>query len=233
MTVDTGTTLGQLVNSSPRAARVLESAGLDYCCGGQRALSDACAEKGIDPQDVLDRLAEVDDGGVVEWAGLGTVELVDHIESTHHRYLHEELPRLVALAEKVATVHGERHPELVVLAEDVKELRDELEPHMMKEERVLFPLIRALDDPAAGAPAMDPAGPISVMMAEHDAAGALLERIRARTGDFVVPADACASYAALYQGLEAVEGDTHIHVHKENNVLFPAVLELEQRVASA
>jgi len=225
MTVDAGTALGQLVNSSPRAARVLESVGLDYCCGGHRSLADACAEKDIDPQDVLNRLVEVDDGEQVEWAGFGPVELVDHIESTHHRYLHEELPRLVALAQKVASVHGERHPELVALAVDVVELHDDLEPHMMKEERVLFPLIRSLDDPAAGASTMDPAGPISVMMAEHEVAGALLERIRERTGDFAVPGDACASYSALYQGLEAVENDTHIHIHKENNVLFPAVLD--------
>lgn len=225
MTVDAATTLGALVNTSPGAARVLESVGLDYCCGGQRPLSEACAEKGIDPDDVLRRLAETENGEQVDWAGMGTVELVDHIESTHHRYLHEELPRLVALAQKVASVHGERHPELVALAGDVVELHDDLEPHMMKEERVLFPLIRSLEDPAAGPPPMDPAGPISVMMAEHDVAGELLERIRARTGDFEVPADACASYTALYQGLEAVEHDTHIHVHKENNVLFPAVLD--------
>ena len=133
---------------------------------------------------------------------MGPAELVDHLESTHHRYLHSELPRLDTLAEKVASVHGERHPELLDVLADVKDLRDDLEPHLMKEERVLFPMIRELC--AAEGPVSFQCGslrnPISMMMLEHDRAGALLEQLRDRTEDYTAPADACASYRALYQG---------------------------------
>jgi regulator of cell morphogenesis and NO signaling len=152
--------------------------------------------------------------------------LVDHLESTHHAYLRVALPRLCALADKVASVHGERHPELSEVARLVVELRADLEPHLLKEERVLFPMVRELAG-AAVAPEFHCgtlANPIRVMSQEHDAVGELLALLRATTGDYAVPADGCASYAALYTGLAELEADTHLHVHKENNVLFPAVL---------
>ena len=128
----------------PGSARVLESFGLDYCCGGGRTLTAACSGDGLDPDEVIGALERVPVEPTPDWASMGPGELVDHLESTHHAYLHRELPRLDALAEKVAGVHGSRHPELMDVLADVRELRDELEPHLMKEERILFPLIREL-----------------------------------------------------------------------------------------
>ena len=152
--------------------------------------------------------------------------------ATHHAYLWRELPRIEALADKVTSVHGARHPELAAVRDAVQELRTELEPHLSKEERVLFPLVRGL---AAGndVGAPTPCGgsvrnPISVMLREHDRAGDLLDRLRALTGGYVPPADGCASYVAYYRALAEVEADTHLHVHKENNLLFPAVVTLEE-----
>jgi regulator of cell morphogenesis and NO signaling len=227
--LDPAVTLGELVNQLPGSARVLESYGLDYCCGGRRSLDDACRTLGIGVDQVLSALGDVRIEAVPDWVAMGPAELVDHLESTHHRYLHSELPRLDALAEKVASVHGERHPELLDVLADVKELRDDLEPHMAKEERVLFPMIRQLC--AADEPVEFHCGslrnPISMMLIEHDRAGALLEQLRERTDEYVVPPDACASYQALYRGLAELDSDTHLHVHKENNLLFPAVIELE------
>jgi regulator of cell morphogenesis and NO signaling len=224
--IDTDAPLGELVNQLPGAARTLESYGLDYCCGGRRSLADACATQGVDVDRVVEALASAEPGPWPDWLAMRPAELVGHLESTHHAYLHAELPRLDALAEKVAGVHGARHPELLDLLADVKELRDDLEPHLMKEERVLFPLIRRMGTEGSGHPTMAPDGPIAVMLAEHDLTGALLERIRGRTDGFTPPSDACASYRALFDGLAELEADTHLHVHKENNVLFPAVLEL-------
>src|SRR5262245_56495549 len=106
------TTLAAIVTTNPSAARILEGLGLDYCCGGRRTLADACAEAGVDTARALERLTFVADAPSEDWATMTFDELVDHIESTHHRYLHDELPRLVALAEKVRTAHGRRHPEL-------------------------------------------------------------------------------------------------------------------------
>jgi regulator of cell morphogenesis and NO signaling len=249
-TIDTHTTLGDLVTAHPGLAPELERRGLDYCCGGRSTLDEAARAAGFDPTDLARELAvatggdedgarHVAGGGVVDgrpaWADMGPAELTDHIVATHHRYLWDELPRLEALAGKVAGAHLPRHPELGEVQVLVTELRTDLEQHMAKEERILFPAVTHLarTGAAPGDGWATLARPISVMLIEHDRAGDLLARLRSVTGGFRAPSDACASYRAFYEGLAAVEADTHLHVHKENNVLFPAVLCLGDAGADA
>ena len=138
-------------------------------------------------------------------------ELTEHLESTNHVYLKKALLRLVALMDKVHQAHSPRHPELTRLQTVVENLRADLEPHLLTEEQILFPLIRQLE--AAQ-------GPIRVMRSEHDGAGDLLKEMRTLTNVYVVPKDGCQSFQLLYEGLKELEEDTHIHIHKENNILF-------------
>jgi regulator of cell morphogenesis and NO signaling len=161
--------------------------------------------------------------------GLG--RLVDHLEATHHRYLWTELPRLSALVSKVVRVHGERHPELRAVRRRFEVLRAELEPHLATEERVLFPIIRQVVTSSASAALRRGSlgHPILVMLAEHDRAGELLAGLRRLTDGFQPPADGCASYRACYAALADLEADIHLHVHKENNVLFPAIVRLQEQ----
>lgn len=218
--------LGELVAERPARARVLELAGLDYCCQGRRSLRDAAAAAGLDPADVAGRLASVTDVASAEVDALEPVPLIEHIVSTHHAYLHEELPLLDALASKVRDAHGSRHPELVEVARLVSELRADLEPHLAREEQVLFPAIGRLADGGDHSfPFGSISNPIRVMLAEHDRAGELLSQLRATADGYEVPADGCGSYRALYGRLADLEADTHRHIHLENNVLFPAVLD--------
>jgi len=219
-------TLGELVTTDPSLARELERFGLDYCCGGGKTIAEACSTRGLDPAAVA---ADLEAARVVappaEWSSMGAAELVDHIEATHHRYLWTELPRLSALADKVLAAHGHRHPELGQVSD--------LEPHLMKEERVLFPMIRELGQ--ADRRPMFHCGtvrnPIAVMTVEHEQVGALLAHLRGLTDDYSVPPDGCRSYSALYAALAELEEDTHLHVHKENNVLFPAVERIEAQLS--
>lgn len=235
--IDTATTLGALVSVHPELARELERHGLDYCCGGGRSLADACAALGLDAAAVAGALMTAVDAGASapDWASMDAAALVDHLVDTHHRYLWDELPRLSALVAKIVDVHGERHPELADVAAVYEELRADLEPHLRKEERILFPMIRELAV-ATSAPSF-PCGtldnPIGVMLREHDRVGALLARLRLWTDGYRPPADGCASYVACYAALEHLEVDTHLHVHKENNVLFPLVERLERAVMAA
>jgi regulator of cell morphogenesis and NO signaling len=227
-------TLAAIVNEDPAAARILERHQLDYCCGGRRTLEQACTDRGIDPSTVRADLEASPATAPAEWAGLPPAELVDHLEATHHQYLHDELPRLTALVRKVVDGHGDRHPELHQVETTYASLRADLEPHLMKEERVLFPMIRELAA-ARTIPTFhcgSLANPIRMMLLEHDRAGELLASLHVTTDGYRPPADACASYHALYVDLEALEADTHLHVHKENNVLFPAVLALEHDLAA-
>jgi regulator of cell morphogenesis and NO signaling len=228
-------TLAELVTRDHALARELERVGLDYCCGGARTIAEACASRGLDAHKVL---ADLEAASVVAapaaWSTMSVVQLVDHLESTHHRYLWDELPRLWALADKVESVHGRRHPELREIRDVVAAIRAELEPHMLKEERVLFPMIRelALADRLPTFHCGSVRNPIAMMIIEHEEVGELLVRLRADTDGYVVPPDGCRSYSALFEALAQLEEDTHLHVHKENNVLFPAAESIETRLTS-
>lgn len=235
------TTVGQMVVERPQRSRVFDRLHIDYCCGGKRTLEEACAKRGLDLKAVLAELeafdaeaeAETQPDGVRP-ANLTMTELADDIERTHHAYLREELPRLVGLVKKVSAVHGQAHPWLTGLTSVYAELVAELEPHMLKEEQILFPMIRELDQ-AVTAPSFHCGGvgnPIKMMEMEHQNAGAALDRIREMTTDYEIPEDACNSFRAMLSGLEHLEADLHLHIHKENEILFPKASEMEARLGS-
>lgn len=225
----TSPTLAEIVTANPAAARALEGFGLDYCCHGDRTLAAACNEADVDLAAVTARLDAITTEADRSWADLGPAALADHVVEVHHRYLWEELPLLDALAEKVLSVHGSRHPELAEVRRLVAEVRADLEPHLLKEERVLFPAVHALASGQTDFAFGSIGNPIRMMNLEHDRAGQLLAELRAATSGFEVPADGCASYRSLYERLEAMELDTHLHIHKENHLLFPAAIELAER----
>jgi len=233
--IDATMSLAEIVTMTPAAAPIFESLGLDYCCHGAETLEVAVGAADLDLDVTIARL-EVAQGeadvAAGDWTTLSLAALADHIESTHHAFLHDALPRLCGLAERVAEVHGERHPELTRVFELVWELRRDLEPHLMKEERMLFPMVRELDG-AATVPDFHCGSithPIRMMTMEHQATATMLEALRDATNDYTIPDDACASYHALYAALATLEADTHLHIHKENNVLFPAAREAEAAI---
>lgn len=236
VTIATTMTLGEVVTEHPSLARELERLDLDYCCGGRRTIDAACAERGLDAAAVIAELTRsARERAAPPWATMDVAELVEHIESVHHRYLWDELPRLSAILDKVVDRHGASHPELADVRRCYEELRADLEPHLRKEEQVLFPMIRELAT-AQELPTFhcgSVANPISRMLTEHDAAGDLLTRLRELTNRYVPPADGCASFRACYDGLAELDADTRLHIHKENNVLFPAVLRIEHALVDS
>jgi regulator of cell morphogenesis and NO signaling len=225
-------TVGQLVAENPARSRVFERLGIDYCCGGKRTLDTVCAEKGLNPQEVLRELNScVQSGNSNErdWLHASLTELADNIEQTHHAFLKSELPRLAELIAKVAKVHGAAHPEIVKVHEIFQQFRAELEQHMQKEELILFPICRQLTAATSlpGFHCGSICNPIRVMELEHEAAGTALHAFRQLTNDYALPDGVCRSYQAMLAGLADIESDMHQHVHKENNVLFPRAIELE------
>ncbi|MEK7474760.1 MAG: iron-sulfur cluster repair di-iron protein [Candidatus Coatesbacteria bacterium] len=224
-TLNAASTIAALVEADPARVRIFERLGIDFCCRGNRPLAEACGELGLDAGAVLRELLEPAAGAapapaVNDWESLPVTGLVDHILATHHAFLQRELPRLEALMEKVLGAHGDDHPELAELDQVFARLHKEINEHMYKEEAILFPAIRAIVQ--GQVPSLR--GPIQVMLEEHLHAGAELRRMRELTGGYAVPAGGCRSYRALLEGLAAVEADLHLHIHKENHVLFPRVL---------
>ena len=228
MKADSRTTVREIVLEFPHVAGVFESLGIDYCCGGKRTLNEACRKAGVAVETIrtmLQQSASSTEIGDERWTSADLSELAEHIVQKHHAFVRRESARLLELCRKVQAVHGTSHPELNQIANLFGELAAELAQHMLKEERVLFPLITEL----ASGGQTGPCGvefPIRRMMEEHDGAGEYLAGIRSRSGGFKPPADACLSFRTLYQGLEEFERDLHRHIHLENNILFPRALAL-------
>lgn len=235
MAVMTTTTLGDLVTEDPRRSRVLEQLGLDYCCNGDRPLDEAARAAGLDPADVSARLDLPGEPPVMVAKDLALSALAHDIVDTHHAYLWEEMPRLTALVDKVVGVHGGRHPELARVQETYARVVTEIEPHLTREERVVFPAISRLEKTRA--PVTVASGDLGELVQrlvdEHDVVGDLLAELRDLTGGFTPPPDGCNSYRAMLAGLEELEQDLHAHVHKENNILFPRVRALHDQVSAA
>jgi regulator of cell morphogenesis and NO signaling len=229
-------TVGQIVAESPQLARVFEDLEIDYCCGGKRPLVDVCRERGIDPNafvvTLADMAAKSPAADATAWNTAPLAALCDDIQHAHHDYLRKELPRLSVIIAKVVKAHGQHHPELAGVEATFTELRAELEPHMMKEECILFPSIRYLETNgrAMQFPFGSLSNPIRVMVSEHDHAGDALARLRKLTRGYEVPLGACNTYRVMLESLAALERDMHLHVHKENNILFPRAAELEARL---
>lgn len=230
-------TVGDLVTERPARARVFEQSGIDYCCNGSDRLGEACLKAGADLEAVLARLATVDaeprGADEADLADASLTELTAHIEATHHAYLKSELPRISALAAKVAAAYGAAHPGVVEVASLFEGLRAELDGHLQKEERILFPMIRLLDA-SSELPELhcgSVRNPISVMEHEHDNAGAALARLRELTDGYTTPDGVCNTYRALMDALAELEQDLHRHIHKENSILHPRATARERALA--
>jgi regulator of cell morphogenesis and NO signaling len=231
-------TVGDVVARRPALSRVFEATGVDYCCGGKRTLEEVCREKGFDAPSflaMLEQSAAASDGEpVVDAAAMSLSELVDHILEAHHAYLRTELPRLNGLTEKVASVHGGHDERLHQLRQTFLSLFGELSSHMMKEEQILFPMIRRLEmsDMPTAFHCGSIANPIRQMELEHHDAGAALERIRTLTDEYSPPDWACNTYRAMLDSLAHLERDMHQHIHKEDNVLYPRAIEREAELVA-
>jgi len=238
MLLDPSKTVRELALASPNATRVFEKARIDYCCGGDRLLGDACEAAGLEIHQLEQMMKESADPkrGTIDFQELTLVELIRHILNNHHEFTRHEIARLEVLVEKVVTAHGQNHAELLAVKSLLGQLFRDLTQHMFKEEAILFPFVAELEQaaqqkrPRAYPPFGTVNNPIRVMTMEHDTAGDILRELRKLTSDYAVPADACASYQTLYRSLEALENDLHQHIHLENNILFPRAIELEAGV---
>ncbi|HEX7772279.1 MAG TPA: iron-sulfur cluster repair di-iron protein, partial [Pyrinomonadaceae bacterium] len=234
--INTGMTVREVAMELPQSTRLFEKLRIDYCCGGHRPLTEACASAGVDVDEVMAMLGEVtesNDAEALDFQNASVPALITHILDTHHVFTKSELQRLQSLITKVIGAHGANHPELLQVGELWQRLCVDLNPHMFKEEQVLFPymiaLAQAVDHKWAApfAPFGTVNNPIRMMMREHDAAGEIMRELRALTSDFKPPADACISYQTLYQAFENFEKDLHQHIHLENNILFPKAADME------
>jgi regulator of cell morphogenesis and NO signaling len=236
-------TLGEIVGRDMRSIPVFKQYDLDFCCGGKKTLREACAEKSIDPEDVLQAISESSTQSQPskalpydEWS---LSFLADFIVNTHHQYALKTLPDLVNYAQRVAMAHGENHPEMDKVKELVLASESELRSHMMKEEQILFPYIRSMETSGQNGVSKQQGNnawvqqPIRVMEMEHETVGNNFATIRELTSGYALPQDACTTYQLFFKILEEFEDDLHLHIHLENNILFPKAIAMEKELLMA
>jgi len=239
MNITGATKVREIAVANPRAKNVLEDAGVDYCCGGEKSLHEACMHSGVSAEEILKRLEENSrQAGPEEanWASARLGELTHHIVQKHHGYVRETIPRVSALLAKVKGKHGPNHPELPKIEEEFFRLGQEMYSHMQKEEQILFPYIERLERTHEGKEPFERPffqtvrNPVHMMMQEHDSAGDALKAMRKLSSGYQAPAEACESYREVYRSLAEFEADMHTHVHLENNILFPRAVAIEAKI---
>jgi regulator of cell morphogenesis and NO signaling len=231
MTIAPEMTVAAIATVAPATIRVFQQHHIDFCCGGKIPLAQACEAHGVDVEALLAELRTAEaPRPEASWNDASLTALIQHIQARYHEPLRVELPRLSAMLDKVVDRHGDRLPgQLALLQSTFRRLQDELLAHMRKEDVGLFPFIVALE---SGQPVPVPAAgvwiesPIGALEAEHEDAGAALALIRDITQGYAPPEWACPTFRGLFYGLAQLETDMHLHVHLENNVLFPRAARL-------
>lgn len=236
MEITKNSIIGDLVAQDYRTASVFKKNNIDFCCNGNRSIQEACTTKNIDVDQLIHDL-----GNSTQQAANGAVDyktwpldlLADYIEKKHHRYVREKIQEITPYLRKIAQVHGGHHPELLEIEKLFSESAEELTNHMMKEERILFPHIREmvkahLAGNKVNAPFGTVQNPINMMMHEHNVEGERFRQIAALSNNYTTPADGCNTYRVSLAMLKEFEDDLHLHIHLENNILFPGALLMEQ-----
>lgn len=241
MNITKDTIIGNLVAQDYRTASVFKNSKIDFCCNGNRTIEDACTQKKIDSNALIAQLnavvTQIQDSGI-DYNAWPLDLLADYVEKKHHRYVENKIQEITPFLEKVVRVHGDRHPELAEVEQLFKASAGELTAHMKKEEMILFPFIRKMveaknNGTTIQAPFGTVQNPIRMMMHEHDGEGERFRKIAALTDNYTPPADACNTYKVTFALIKEFEEDLHLHIHLENNILFPKSIEMEASFITA
>jgi regulator of cell morphogenesis and NO signaling len=234
--------IGEVVAADYRTASVFKRFGIDFCCNGNRSIAEAGQKIDIAPEEILLELEkEVSQGKStnLDFRVWPLDLLADYIEKKHHRYVERRIKEIKPFLTKVIAVHGKSHPELIEIGQLFNDSAIELAAHMKKEETILFPYIRKLiqckiDSTEPGDFSFGTVqNPIEMMHHEHDVEGARFRKISELTTQYTPPFDACSSYKVTFAMLQEFEEDLHLHIHLENNILFPGAIELERELTSS
>lgn len=231
-------TIGEIVAEDYRTAQIFKNHDIDFCCNGNRSIKEACEEKNMQPESVLDEIEKLQNkssDGNTDYQSWPLDLLADYIQKKHHRYVDEQIPILNAYLEKLCRVHGNRHPELLEITELFKECGGQFTVHMKKEELILFPFIRKMVTAGAGQTTLQPnfksvENPIEMMKHDHTIEGERFRKIANLSNQYNPPADGCGTYQVTFALLKEFEEDMHLHIHLENNILFPKSILLEKKL---
>lgn len=232
-------TVAEIVAEDYRTAKIFESYKIDFCCNGNKKFNDVLQAKNLDSKKIIAELVSIkgqNNNGSIDFKSLPLDLLADYIEKKHHRYIEERTPDIKQYLAKLCQVHGSNHPELFEITEQFNQSAGELAMHMKKEELILFPYIKRMVAAKLKNEKVKPPqfgtveNPIKAMMSEHDVEGERFKKISGLSNNYTIPDDGCNTYHLTYSLLKEFEEDLHLHIHLENNILFPGATELEKEM---
>lgn len=241
MEIQKNQNIGELVAQDYRLASIFKKYGIDFCCQGNRTIDDACKAKEMDVDIVLRDLNEVANANASNTTGIDFKTwpldlLADYIEKTHHRYVEDKTPQIIPYLDKICEVHGEKHPELYQIKDLFQKVVENLAQHMKKEELLLFPFIRKMEKAKRSGELLQKLNFDSIknlvneMEDEHFAEGDRFRDIERLSHNYTPPEDACNTYRVTFAMLKEFEEDLHLHIHLENNILFPKSILMEEEL---
>ena len=240
MEVQKNQNIGELVAKDYRAASIFKKYGIDFCCQGNRSISDACIEKKMDVDNIINDLnnivANINNAASIDYQSWPLDLLADYIEKTHHRYVEDKSPEITSYLDRVCEVHGKDNPELFQIKELFHKTVENMAQHMKKEELIVFPFIRKMEKVKRSGESLQKPNfgsiktPIDEMEQEHSAEGERLRDIDQLSNNYTPPVDACNTFRVTYSLLKEFENDLHLHIHLENNILFPKSIQMEEEL---
>ena len=235
MNIQTSDTVGSIVTRNLHAAQILSDHGLDFCCGGQKSLQQACDDKHIAIDTLLKQLATLSDAKNEEtpdFVDMNLIPLTKYIEKKHHKFTSDQILFIKSNLPKLILAHGNSHPELTKIKNTFDALSDHLTVHMKREELMIFPYIRNMTRFGKAAIGRAVFGyvenPITALIGDHESESEKLKDLVDLTNNYEVPADGCNTYKATYEAMKDLEADLYIHMHLENNILFPKAIAVEK-----
>ena len=228
--------IGELVAQNYKTASVFKKIKIDFCCNGNRTISEACERKKLDPSQLINELRNtiINVEQNIDFNSWELDLLADYIEKTHHRYVLTKIEEIKPYLNKVTRVHGEHNPELKEIEILFNQSAQELSQHLQKEEMILFPFIRNMvNSKMEEKPLFFPhfgtvENPIAMMKHEHQNEGERFEKIAELSNQYTPPSHACNTYRVTFALLKEFEDNLHQHIHLENNILFPKAIKMEK-----
>ncbi len=229
-------TIATIVAEDFRTASVFKKHQIDFCCGGNISIEELCAKKNKNAAEIYADLEEISHENKQE-ADFNSWELgvlATYIEHTHHHYIEEKSIYILQFLDKLIRVKGNRYPELPKINDLFRESVQELAAHMKKEELILFPYIKKMEEAKKNGVVLSKApfgtigNPIEMMIHDHEIEGARFAEIANLSNNYQPPSDACNTHQVTLKMLRDFEENLHTHLHLENNILFPKALELEK-----
>lgn len=229
--------LSDVINLNVRAISVFDKYNFDYCFNGNKSIRDVCKEKNVNPRILIDELKNVsDDFQVDKFADWRLDFLIEYILNNHHQYIHKMIPVISDLVRKISDELGEKYSDIISIARTFSVVYKDLKQHMLKEEQILFPYIKQLVSlKDSGNKSEKPyfgmiENPIGMMNSDHKNALDEFYNLQKITNNFTSPENANDTVTILFNKLKDFGKDLHLHIHLENNILFPKSIALEKEM---